>query len=83
MGTTPAYTEMKTAELEACQRSLTCYTSEGNDFLYNNVTGKKSWVHHYDREMTSQSLEYHHLTSPRKKKVKAQPSTENCMLAVF
>jgi hypothetical protein len=34
-------------------------------------------------ELKSQSLEYCHPTSPRKKKAKTQPSAGKCMLTVF
>jgi hypothetical protein len=36
--------------------------------LLLTVTEDDSLVHHYDLEMKTQSLEYYHLTSPRKKK---------------
>jgi hypothetical protein len=60
--------------LEACQQFLNSYESEGNDFLYSIVTGDWSWVHHYDPELKSQSLQYRHPTCTRKKTFRAQPS---------
>jgi hypothetical protein len=74
---------MKTAILQACQRLLSRNESEGNDFLYSIVTGDESWVHHYDPELKSQSLEQCHPTSPGKKKSKTEPSAGKCMPTVF
>jgi len=36
-------------------------------------------VHHYHLQLKSQSLEYHHRTSPRNKKSETQPSTGKCI----
>jgi hypothetical protein len=41
--------------------------------------GNKGWVHHYHLQFKSQSLEYHHRTSPRNKKSETQPSTGKCI----
>lgn len=57
---------MKTARLEACQQLHAHYESDRNDFLYSNVTADKSWVHHCDQKMKSQSLEYRYPTCSRK-----------------
>ena len=71
---------MKTERLRVCHHLLTDYESEGNDFLYRNVTCDKSRVQHYDLGLKSQSLEYPDPTSPRKKKFKTQPSLKNAHL---
>ena len=60
---------MMTARLEASQRLLSRYESEGNNFLYSIVTGDGSWMRHYDPEMKSQSLEYRYPPFPRKKTI--------------
>jgi hypothetical protein len=39
--------------LEACQRSLALYGSEGTDCQYSFITGDDSWAHHCDPEMRS------------------------------
>jgi hypothetical protein len=75
--------EMRTARLEACWRLISRYESEGNDFLFSIVIEEKSWVHHYDSELKSQSLEYCHPTHSGKKNSKTQPSAGKCMLTVF
>ncbi|GFG35226.1 hypothetical protein Cfor_01327 [Coptotermes formosanus] len=74
---------MKTVTLEACKQLLTRYESKGNDFPYSIFTADEIWVYHYDLELRSQSLGYHHSTSPRKKKFRTQPSAGSCMLTVF
>lgn len=58
-----------TARMEACQRLLSRYESEGNDFLYSIFTGDGSWMRHYDPELKSQSLEHRHPPFPRKKTI--------------
>jgi hypothetical protein len=37
--------------------------AEGNDFLFNIITGDERWFHHFDPEMKQQSMEWHHMTS--------------------
>jgi len=61
--------KIKTARLEAYQRLHFRCKSEGNDFLSSIVKKDKSWVHHNNLESKSQSLEYCHPSSPRKKKI--------------
>jgi histone-lysine N-methyltransferase SETMAR len=47
------------------------------------VTGAETWIHHFEPEMKRQSMEWHHTTSPRKKKFKAIPSASKIMATVF
>jgi histone-lysine N-methyltransferase SETMAR len=47
------------------------------------VTGFGTWIHHFEPEMKRQSMEWHHTTSPRKKKFKAIPSASKIMATVF
>jgi len=47
------------------------------------VTGDKSWFHHFDPTMKQQSMEWHHLDSPTKKKPKTMPSAKKIMGTVF
>lgn len=74
--------EMMTARLEACQRLLSRYESEGNDFLYSIVTGDGSWMRHYDPELKSQSLEYRHPLFPERKQSKTRSSAGKRLLIV-
>jgi hypothetical protein len=59
------------------------YEAEGDDFLSTIVTGDKTWIRHFEPETKRQSMEWHHATSPRKKKFKAIPSAINIMATVF
>jgi hypothetical protein len=43
----------------------------------------KTWIHHFGPETKRQSMEWHHTTSPRKKKLKAVPLASKIMAAVF
>ena len=43
----------------------------------------ESWFHHFDPETKRQSMEWHHLDSPTKKKPKAMPSAKKIMGTVF
>jgi len=52
------------------------YQHEGDDFLLRIVTGDESWFHHFEHEMKWQSMEWHHLHSPLKKKAKTAISCE-------
>jgi len=47
------------------------------------VTGDKSWFQHFEPEMKWQSMEWHHLHSPSKKKAKTVPSAVKVMGTVF
>ncbi|PNF41780.1 hypothetical protein B7P43_G02607, partial [Cryptotermes secundus] len=59
------------------------YRHEGDDFLLYIVTGDKSWFHHFEPETKRQSMEWHHLHSPSKKKAKTIPSAAKVMGTVF
>ena len=76
-------TEHKRKRVEICQCLLDRYNNEGEEFLSRIVTGDETWVHHYEPESKTQSMEWKHTGSPMKKKFKAQPSARNVMLTVF
>jgi len=59
------------------------YRHKGNDFLLHIVTGDESWFHHFEPETKQQSMEWHHLHSPSKKKAKTVPSAAKVMGTVF
>ena len=44
-------------------------TEEGDQFLFNIVTGDESWIH-FDPEEKRLSMQYRHTSSPRPKKSK-------------
>ena len=49
-------------------------TEEGDQFLFNIVTGDELWIHHFDHEEKRLSMQYRHTSSPRPKKIKTVPS---------
>jgi hypothetical protein len=66
-----------------CSELLARYEAEGDDFLSIIVTGDKAWIYHFEPETKRQSMEWHHTSSPRKKKFKAIPSARKIMATVF
>ena len=59
------------------------YRDEGDVYLVSIVTGDKTWFHHFDPETKRQSMEWHHLDSPTKKKPKTMPSAKKIMGTIF
>jgi histone-lysine N-methyltransferase SETMAR len=66
-----------------CSELLARYEAEGDNFLSIIVTGDETWIHHFEPETKRQSMEWHHTTSPRKKKFKGIPSARKIMATVF
>jgi histone-lysine N-methyltransferase SETMAR len=62
---------------------LARYEAEGDHFLSTIVTDDETWIHHFEPETKRQAMEWHHTTSPRKKKFKAIPSANKIMATVF
>ncbi|PNF17441.1 hypothetical protein B7P43_G02956 [Cryptotermes secundus] len=56
---------------------------DGTCFLLCIVRGDESWFHHFEPETKRQSMEWHHLHSPSKKKAKTVPSAAKVMGTVF
>lgn len=75
--------ENKQQRQKCCERLLQRYREEGDDFLFNIVTGDETWVHSYDPEEKRQSMEYRHYGSPQTKKFKTQASAKKLLLTVF
>jgi len=59
------------------------YRHKGDDFLLRIVIGDKSWFHNFEPETKRQSMEWHRLHSPSKKKAKTVPSAVKVMGIVF
>ena len=58
-------------------------TEEGDQLLFNIVTGDESWIHQFDHEEKRPSMQYRHTSSPRPKKFKTMPSAGKILLTVF
>jgi hypothetical protein len=60
--------EHKKARMDMSSQLLLRHVTEGDDFLFNIVTGDESWFHYFNPETRRQSMEWHHdTTSPKKK----------------
>jgi len=58
-------------------------TEEGDQFLFNIITGDESWIQHFDPEEKRLSMQYRHTSSPRAKKFKTKPPAGKILLTVF
>ena len=58
-------------------------TEEGDQFLFNIVTGDESRIHHFEPEEKRLSMQYRHTSSPRPKTFKTMPSAGKILLTVF
>ena len=59
------------------------FREEGDQFIFNTVTGNESWIHHFHPEEKRLSREYRHTSSPRPKKFKTMPYAGKILLTVF
>jgi hypothetical protein len=75
--------EKKQKRVEICEGLLKRYREEGDQFLWNIVTGDESWIHHYDSEEKRLKIQYRHTSSPRPKKIKTVPSAGKLILTLF
>ena len=74
---------MKQKRVEIYEEHLKRYREEGDQFLFNIVTGDDSWIHHFDPEEKRLSMQYRHTSSPHPKKFKTMPSAGKILLTVF
>jgi len=85
------YTSSKTVRvnMESCYGGMSTrlkqreVTEEGDQLLFNIVTGDESWVQHFDPEEKRLSMQYRHTSSPRPKTFKTIPSAGEILLAIF
>jgi len=75
--------DMKAERVRVSRELPGCFEEEGERFLWWIVTGDENWVHHYDPENKSQSMEYCHKGSAAPKKFKTKGSAGKVMLTVF
>ena len=72
------YTRSKTVRvnMESCYGGMStrfnqrAVTEEGDQLIFNIVTGDESWIHNFDPEEKRLSMQYRHTSSPRPKKSK-------------
>jgi hypothetical protein len=61
---------------------LFSYDADGESLLSRIVTVDETWIPHFEPQTKTQSIEWHHPMSPRKKKFKATPSAWRVMTTV-
>ena len=85
------YTGSKTVRvnMESCYGGMStrwqqrAVTEEGDQFLFNIVTGDESWIQHFDPEEKRLSMQYRHTSSPRPKTFKTMPSAGKILWLYF
>jgi hypothetical protein len=56
----------KKLRMDVSSQLLRLLAGEGDDFLFNIVTGDESWFHRFDPETKRQFMDWHHTTSIKK-----------------
>jgi len=69
--------------MQVCQELLNQYEAEGDSFTDRIITGGETWCHHYESVSKRQFMEWRHVNSPSKKKVKTLPSAGKVICTVF
>lgn len=73
----------KQERVECSRMNLEMCQEDESKFFKRLITQDETWVHHYDPETKSQSMQWKHLDSPPPKKARVQPSAGKVMLTVF
>ena len=74
------YTGSKTVRvnMESCYGGMStglqqrAVTEDGDQFLFNIITGDESWIHHFDPEEKRPNMQFRHTSSPRPPKKSKQ-----------
>ncbi|GFR78159.1 transposase [Elysia marginata] len=74
---------MKAQRKDMFTQLIKRYNAEREAFLQCILTGDESWVHHYDPECKTRSIEYRHITSPNPIKFKVFASARKVLFTVF
>jgi histone-lysine N-methyltransferase SETMAR len=74
--------EHKTARRNMCAELLQRNEDDRGDFLSRIIADIETWIHKYDPLTKRQSIEWHHQSSPRKKKFKVQTSAGKVMASI-
>ena len=73
----------KKRRTEVSQQLLDRYNANPDDFINRLLTQDETWVHHFDPETKSESMEWRHRGSPPPRKFKRQSSPGKVMASVF
>jgi len=75
--------ERKEHRMQVCWSLLNLYEAEGDSFLDRIITSDEMFCRHYEPESKRQSVDWQHVNSPSKKKLKILPSVGKVMCTVF
>jgi hypothetical protein len=75
--------EHKEHRLQVCQDLFNEYEAKVYSFLDRIITADETSCRHYEPESKRQSMEWRHVSSPLKKKLKTLLSAGNVMCTVF
>jgi hypothetical protein len=73
----------KTTPKNVCAELIQRSEKDRDAFLSRIITGDETWVHHYDPLTNKLSMEWHHQSSPCKKKFKMQTSVGKVIASIF
>jgi histone-lysine N-methyltransferase SETMAR len=69
--------------VQCSKQLLELYTADKDKFLSRVITGDETWVHHYDPESKSESMQWKHPWSPPPRKFRTQASAGKIMATIF
>ncbi|XP_071094896.1 histone-lysine N-methyltransferase SETMAR-like [Haliotis cracherodii] len=75
--------EQKRQRVMISQQLLEHFRRDPRAFTAHIVTQDETWVHHFDPETKSQSMQWKHVTSPTPKKFKSISSSGKVMTSIF
>ena len=75
--------DIRQRRVEVCAELLEQHEAQGQAFFANIFTDNETWAYLYDPESKSQSMEWHHTSSPRPKMFKSARSVQKVMATCF
>ena len=75
--------DQKRRRMQVSQEHLDEFRADPESFLGHLVTQDETWVHHFDPETKSRSMQWKHKDSPAPKKFKVTASSGKVMASVF
>ena len=69
--------------VESSQELLEVYNANPEDFHTRLVTGDETWLHHWDPDTKTESMQWKRPGSPLSKKFHTEPSASKVMATVF
>lgn len=69
--------------VQCSKHLLELYTADRDKFLSRVITGDETWIHHYDPESKSESMQWKHPWSPPPRKFRTEASAGKIMATIF